>query len=166
MNKKSKINKKYEEIIPEILLSNIANDVNSICPEMYQILTQKHATSLVKHLQSNLDYFKSTLAYITKQSSKQIACYEHMEEEGLYFLQSNPFAVLDCVLLYIRTLINVVEAYDKLSQSDNSDIMLPMLDSCIEDTIADITRVMSYFIHVDIKDSRVANFYLLNQTVH
>lgn len=158
--------KDIDEFIPEIIIQNIAKDVNSICPEIYQLFRQCESTNLTQHLQDNIVYFKNTCAYLEKQSVKQVSIYKYMEENGMYFMQTNPFAVLDCMLLYSKTLIEVLDRYEELLACKEISAMPSIVQDYLNSIIKDMIRVISYFLYTDVNDARVANFYLLNQTVH
>lgn len=142
-----------QNLMPQVIVNNSGRTMFNLSNEFIQVIvTNKTA----KQLHDNLKYFETTCVYVSNQADKCRAAYAHMQTSGIYFMPVNPFAIMDCIHLYAHTIVEI------LTQSDNIDDEQQRLDALTND----ILRVLSYVAHVDVKDSRIANFYLVNQRIH
>ncbi len=146
------VNNGDNNLIPQVIINNSGPTMIHLSNEFIQvILTNKTP----KQLYDNLKYFETTCAYINKQADKCRVAYDHMLQEGSAFQPVNPFSIMDCIHLYSHSLVGI------LTQSDDLDNELQRLQELTQD----ILRVLVHVVNVDVNDSRIANFYLVNQRI-
>lgn len=142
-----------ENLIPQVIINNSGPEMVSLSNEFVQVLLTNNTP---QDLFNNLNYFETTCKHLEKESKKYSAVYLYMMQENSCFIQFNPFSIMDYIHLCSHTLIGLLKDETNLNNEESK----------IQETVKDVLRVLSIVANINVDDSRVANFYLLNQRIH
>ena len=141
-------------VIPAVIVNNITEQVRNLCAELVMVLTQNTSPAM---LQENIKYFETLAASLNTEAGKYPAVYQYLCDHKAQFILYNPFAVQSCVHLYSTSIILLLKDVDDVNEHS-----IPI--KCMTE---DIMRVMVHVTGVELKSNpRIANFYLLNHSIH